>query len=49
MCGSELLVTMSTTDVLVLHYVDVVDHYPLVMYPFSSGFVRLVDTFEVNG
>jgi hypothetical protein len=49
MWGSELLVTMSTTDVLVLHYVDVADLYPLVMYPFLTGFARLVDTFEVNG
>jgi hypothetical protein len=33
MCGSKLLLTISTTDILVLHSSEVVQLYPQAMYP----------------
>jgi hypothetical protein len=41
--------TVSTTDIPVLHSAEVARLYPQVVYPVLPGFARPLDTSEVNG
>jgi hypothetical protein len=49
MWGSELLLTMSTTDIPVLHSVEVAHIYPQVVFSFKPGLARPLATSKVNG
>jgi hypothetical protein len=44
-----MLITVSTTDISVLHSTEVVQLYPQVMYSLKTGFANPIFTCEVNG
>jgi hypothetical protein len=49
MWGSRLLLTVSMTDISVLHSVEVVQLYPQAKYPIYPGLYGPINTVEVNG
>jgi hypothetical protein len=41
--------TMSMTDIPVLHSANIVHHYPQDVFPVKSELARALDTYKVNG